>query len=203
MLSERTNLRTRGREAVLAGLAAAVLASGGIAMLASAPEASGVIAGPPSGPVVSQRGGTPARAVDPHIAHEFEGQLSAMVPGYRIVPEDSYDYADDGGASYARLTGRAQGFGAISVSVYRHFEASELRSAGLPESTDASAGTFWVGALDQDLTTVYFEPVDGPPIWVGASALTPSGPAPALAEVKALATRIAGLPVVTSIAEGD
>jgi hypothetical protein len=192
------------RAAVAAGAAAAtaLAAAGGVALVVGAPGASGSAPRPSTAVTVYKGDGTRAPAVDPVTAKAFETQLSEVLPGYKLVADDSFDYTDKGGADYTRLTGTASGRGVISVSVYRYFDASELRAADLTETTEASVGTFWVGALDQDMTAVYFQPVNGSPIWLGQYASTTSGPAPALADVKALAVRVAGLPAVRAMAEG-
>lgn len=187
------------RRAVAAAVAALAVA-GGVALLGS--SASGSDEPPQTAAPMSQGDGTRPPAVDPATATAFDEQLSEIVEGYKFVADDSFDYTDPGGADYTRLTGTAPGLGGIAVSVYRHFDASELRAAELTETTDPALGTFWVGALDQDMTSVYFQPLSGPPIWVGEYASTTRGPAPALADVKTLAVKIAGLPSVKTIAEG-
>jgi hypothetical protein len=192
------------RVALVTGTAAAMAlaAAGGVALVVGAPDASGGAPRPSTAVTVYKRDGTRAPAVDPDAAMAFERQLSELVPGYRFIADDSFDYSDKGGANYIRLTGTASGLGGIGVSVYRHFDASELRAADLTETREPSLGTFWVGALDQDMTSVYFQPVSGPPIWLGQYASTTRGPAPALADVKALAVKIASLPAVRAMAEG-
>jgi hypothetical protein len=183
--------------------ATALAAAAGVAFVVDAAGATGTVPQPTSAVTVYEADGRRAPAVDPIGAKAFEAEVAGIVPGHRFVADDSYDYADQGGASYVRLAGSVPGRGALSVSVYRYFDAAELRAARLTETSDPSVGTFWVGALDQDLTSVYFQPVSGSPIWLGAYAPTTSGPAPALAEVKDLAVKIAGLPAVTSLAEGS
>jgi hypothetical protein len=190
------------RVALVAGgaAAAALAAIGGVAILVGAPSASGDAARVPTAVTVMQGDGTKAPAVDAAAAKVVEVQLSEIVPGYRFVADDSFHYSDEGGADYTRLSGTAPGLGGIGVSVYRHFDAAELRAAKLVQTSDPALGTFWVGALDRDLTSVYFQPLSGPPIWLGEHASSRDGPAPALDDVKALAVKIAGLPAVQALA---
>lgn len=190
------------RSGAAAGVVA-IIAAGGAAIVVGASGASG---GPPrseTAVTVFEGDGTRAPAVDAAAAKDFEEELSALVPGFRFVDDESFDYADRGGADYIRLTGNVPGLDRLAVSVYRHFDASELRAAKLTETSDPSSGTFWVGALDRDLTSVYFQPTTGTPVWVGEYALATSGPAPALTDVQALAVKIAGLPSVKAMARGE
>jgi hypothetical protein len=188
---------------VLLAVVTALAVGGGVAALVGDPNASGSSPRPASAVTVYEADGTRAPAVDPAAAAAFAAEASTILPGYKFDAGDSWGYTDKGGASYTRLSGTAPGLGSITVQVYRHFDASELRAAELPERDDPRAGTFWVGAQDKDLTSVYFQPVSGPEVWVGDYAPTTGGPAPALADVEDLAVKIAGLPIVKSIAGGN
>jgi hypothetical protein len=190
------------RRAAVGVVVLGLVASGGVAAAIGSGGGAGGDAGPTSAVTVHKADGRRAPAVDAATAKAFEAQVSSVIPGFRFAADDSYDHTEEEGADYTRVAGRAPGHGAISVSVYRRFDVSELRAAGLEEVSDPS-GTFWVGARDTDLTSVYFQPVAGPPIWVGEYAATTTGPAPELASVRDLAVRLVRLPVVKSMAEGS
>lgn len=134
------------------------------------------------------------------LAHALEAQMRGIVPGYRLNPVRSFENVQPDGANYVELVGTAPSLGSVTTTLYRHFDPSELRSAGLAETYDPSVGTFWVGALDDDLTSLYFQSDDGPAIWLGVQSSPGGGPATPLAVVKTLATGIVALPVVQSMA---
>jgi hypothetical protein len=200
-MNERTMVkRTRRRVVLTTG--AALVAGGSVAAFIGTRDASGTPPRPTSDITVFQADGARAPAVARAAAAELERQMSQILPGYQLSVKGSYDYRD-GDASYVHVSGSAPGVGEVAISVYRKYDTSELRAAKLPERTVPQVGTFWVGAIEPELTSVYFQPTGGRLVWVGGYALTIAGPAPALAEVETFAARIAGLPAVTAISEEE
>lgn len=149
--------------------------------------------------VVAADGSRPP-AVPQDVTQAFEAEMRGTLPGYRFNPGRSFENVQAGAANYLELVGSAPGLGSVTTTVYRHFDAAELRSAGLAETHDPSVGTFWVGALDADLTSVYFQSIDGSAIWLGVQSSSVGGPAAPLQVMKKLAISIADLPAVQTMA---
>lgn len=113
----------------------------------------------------------------------------AVITGVTEVRHGGADYTDVAGA-------RADGSSFV-MSVYRHFEVKELEAAGLQRMVHAE-GTLWVGATDDDLTSVYFQGKDGTSVWLG---ITPArgAKAPSVATVSNDARTLAALPEIADL----
>ncbi|MGQ0679852.1 MAG: hypothetical protein ACT4OM_09410 [Actinomycetota bacterium] len=155
---------------------------------------------PPEASVVTAVGadGRQVPAVDTGDAKAFEAAMRVILPGYKFDPVASFENAPDG-ANYTELVGTAKTLGRVTATIYRYFDERELRSAGLTETNQPGVGTFWIGALDLDLTSVYFLPENGPAVWLGIQSTSVSGPATPLAVVKPLAIAVSAASAVRAM----
>ena len=104
-----------------------------------------------------------------------------------------------GGANYVDISGKRADGSSFVLSVYRTFDRAELDSAGMKPTTNA-LGTTWVGATDEDLTSVYHLSNAGTGVWLGVTPAFDSK-APSAGAVSLDAENLALSPAIVALSQ--